>query len=75
MSLGTPVASYPLFVGSNIIPGLSVQLPLTLTRNEHNYLMIGASTSIFNQPTLALTTLTATGDVSVGSITTTSGNI
>ena len=51
MNLGTLVAGYSLLVGSNIIPGLSVQLPLTLTRHENNYLMIGVSTSIFNQAT------------------------
>ena len=44
MNLGSRVAGYPLLVGSNIIPGLSVQLPLTLTRNENNFLMIGIST-------------------------------
>ena len=75
MNLELPVASYPLLVGSNIIPGLSVQLPLTLTRNENNYLTIGVSTIIVNQPTLSVTTLTATSDVSAGSITPTSGNI
>ena len=75
MNLGSRVASCPLLVGSNIIPGLSVQLPLTLTRNENNYLTIGVSTIIFNQPTLSVTTLTATSDVSAGSITPTSGNI
>ena len=75
MNLELPVASYPLLVGSNVIPGLSVQLPLTLTRNENNYLTIGVSTTIFNQPTLSVTTLTATSDVSAGSITPTSGNI
>ena len=75
MNLELLVAGYPLLVGSNIIPGLAVQLPLTLTMNEKNYLTIGVSTTIFNQPTLTGTTLTASGDVSVGSITTTSGNI
>ena len=58
MNLGTPVASDPLSVGSNIIPGLSVKLPLTLTKNENNYLPIGVSTSIFNQSTLSVNTLT-----------------
>ena len=43
MNLGSRVAGYPLLVGSNIIPGLSVQLPLTLTRNKNNFLIIGMS--------------------------------
>ena len=64
--LGNPVAGYPLLVGTNIIPGLSVQLPLTLTRNAKNYLTIGVSTSIFNQPTLAVTRLKATADAESG---------
>ena len=62
MNLELPVASYPLLVGSNVIPGLSVQLPLTLTRNENNYLMIGLSTIIFNQSTLSVNTLTKSSD-------------
>ena len=53
-------------VGTNIIPGLSVQLPLTLTRNANNYLTIVVSTSICDQPTLSVTTLTATGDIQFG---------
>ena len=75
MNLGSRVASCPLLVGSNIIPGLSVQLPLTLTRNENNYLMIGRPTSIFNQPTLSVNTQTPSGDIAAGSITTSSGHI
>ena len=66
MNLGNPVASYPLLVGTNLIPGLSVSLPLTLARNAHNYLTIGVSTSIFDQPTLSVTTLTASGDIQLG---------
>ena len=66
MNLGNPVAGYPLLVGTNIIPGLSVQLPLTLTRNAKNYLTIGVSTSIFNQPTLAVTRLKATSATQSG---------
>ena len=66
MNLEVPVAGYPLLVGTNIIPGLSVQLPLTLTRNAKNYLTIGVSTSICNQPTLAVTRLKATGDTESG---------
>ena len=45
-------------VGSNIVPGLYVQLPLTLTGNDNIYLMIGISTIIFNQSTFPLSTLT-----------------
>ena len=33
MNLGTRVASYLLLVGSNIIPGLYVKLPLTLNND------------------------------------------
>ena len=58
MNLGTLVAGYPLLVGSNIIPGLSVQLPLTLTRNDRNFLMIGISKIIVYQSTLSVSTLT-----------------
>ena len=58
MNLGSRVASCPLLVGSNIIPGLSVQLPLTLTRNDRKFLMIGISTIIFYQSTLSVNTLT-----------------
>ena len=36
MNLRTPVASYPLLVGSNIIPTLYVQKPSALTWNENN---------------------------------------
>ena len=66
MNLEVPVADYPLFVRSNIIPGLSVSLPLTLARNANNYLTIGISTSIFDQPTLSVTTLTASSDIKLG---------
>ena len=58
MNLGSRVASCPLLVGSNIIPGLSVQLPLTLTRNDRKSLMIGISTIILYQSTLSVNTLT-----------------
>ena len=58
INLGSRVASCPLLVGSNIIPGLSVQLPLTLTRNDRKFLMIGISTIIFYQSTLSVNTLT-----------------
>ena len=34
MNLGTPIAGYPLLIGSNILPGLTVQSPLTLTRKR-----------------------------------------
>ena len=34
MHLRTPVASYPLLIDSNMNPRLSVQKPLSLTRNE-----------------------------------------
>ena len=34
MNLRTPVASYPLLIDSNMNPRLSVQIPLSLTRNE-----------------------------------------
>ena len=53
-------------VGTNIIPGISVSLPLTLTRNANNLLTIGKSTSIFDQPTLSVTTLTASGAIQLG---------
>ena len=66
MNLGNPVASYPLLVGTNLIPGLSVQLLLTLTRNAYNYLTICVSASIFDQPTLSVTTLTASGAIQLG---------
>ena len=46
MNLGIPVAGFPLLIGSNIIPGLTVQLPLTLRGNSNNYLNIGLSTHI-----------------------------
>ena len=66
MNLGSPVACFPLLVVTNVIPGLYVQLPLTLKRTANNYLRIGVSTSIFDQPTLPVTTLTATGDIQFG---------
>ena len=58
MILGSRVAGNPLSVGCNIIPGLSDHIPLTLTRNENNSLMIGISTRIFYQSTLYVHTLT-----------------
>ena len=48
MKLDPPIAGFPLLIGTNIVPGLSVNPPLTLTRNTNNYLMIGLSNSIFN---------------------------
>ena len=66
MNLEVLVAGYPLLVGTTIIPGLSVSLPLTLARNANNYLAIGISTSIFDQPTLSVTTITASGDRQLG---------
>ena len=62
MNEGTPLADYLILVGSNIIPGLSVQLPLTLTRNANNYLMIGISTIIFSQFTLSVNTRTTNSE-------------
>ena len=58
MNSRTLVASYPLLVGSNIFPRLSAQIPSTLTRNENNYLMLGILTSIFNQSSLSVNTIT-----------------
>ena len=40
------------------MPGLSVQQPLTLTRHENNYLMIGIPTRKSNQSALSVYTLT-----------------
>jgi len=68
MNLGTPVAGYPLLIGSNIIPGLTVELPLTLTKNSNNYLTIGLSTNIL------VTSVTAAGAITGGSIST-SGSV
>ena len=67
MNLGTLVAGYPLLIGSNIIPGLFVELPLTLTKNSNNYLTIGLSTNIL------VTSVTATGAITGGSISTSGG--
>ena len=66
MNLEPHAAGYPLLVGTNIIPGLAVSLPLTLTRNAKNYLTIGVSTSIYDPPSLTVTTLTASGDIQLG---------
>ena len=55
-------------VGTHIIPGSSASLPLTLARNANNYLTIGVSTSIFDQPALSVTTLTASSDIQLGGI-------
>ncbi len=61
MNLGTPIAGYPLLIGSNITPGLTVQSPLTLTRNANNYLTIGLSTSIFSN--ISAGSITASGSI------------
>ena len=66
MNLEPLVAGYPLVIGTNIIPGLSVSLPLTLTRHANNYLTVGVATRIFDQPTLSVTTLTATSAIQYG---------
>ena len=68
MNLGTPIAGYPLLIGSNIIPGFTVQSPVTLTRNANNYLTIGLSTSIFSN--ISAGSITATGSISGESIST-----
>ena len=72
MHLGTHIAGYPFLIGSNIISGLIVQSPLTLTRNANSYLTVGISTNIFSN--ISAGSITATGSITGGSIST-SGSI
>ncbi|MFM7983427.1 MAG: hypothetical protein ACKPKO_29295, partial [Candidatus Fonsibacter sp.] len=58
INLDPPVAGFPLLIGSNIVPGLTVSGALTLTKNANNYLNIGLSTCICNKPTLTTSTIT-----------------
>ena len=48
MNLGTLVVGFPLLIGSNIIPGLTVQSPLTPIKNANNYVTVGLSTNILD---------------------------
>ena len=68
MNLDPPVAGFPLLIGTNIVSGLSVNLPLTLTRGTNSYLTIGLSTSIFNA--MSVGTLTASGAITSNTVTT-----
>ena len=67
-NLNPPAAGFPLLIGTNIVPGLSVNLPLTLTRGTNSYLTIGLSTSIFNA--MSVVTLTASGAITSNTVTT-----